>query len=171
MFAVVRLQRVGDNAFHLKAKGGSASPKTMALAQTPKAQIKTAQSGISQWQPERQGGSASPKTMPYDIAEGAIKPGRAADLSGNALRTTRSTFSRYKPRARDAPQTQLVGAYANAERVDIARRLGHQSMSLRTRTRCEWRIPVRATQARCAKIPAIVMVIGFRHILNNRYVR
>ena len=31
-------------------------------------------------------------------------------------------------------------------------------------TRYEWRIPVRATEARCAKIPAIVMVIRFRHV-------
>jgi hypothetical protein len=28
----------------------------------------------------------------------------------------------------------------------------------------EWRIPVRATEARCAKIPAIVMVIRFTHV-------
>ncbi len=30
--------------------------------------------------------------------------------------------------------------------------------------RYEWRIPVRATEARCAKIPAIVIVIRFRHV-------
>jgi hypothetical protein len=30
--------------------------------------------------------------------------------------------------------------------------------------RYEWRIPVRATEARCAKIPAIVTVIRFRNV-------
>jgi hypothetical protein len=45
----------------------------------------------------------------------------------------------------------------------LRQRPQHQSI-LADGARYEWRIPVRATEARCAKIPAIVMVIRFTHV-------
>src|SRR5205814_6793520 len=55
-------------------------------------------------------------------------------------------------------------AGTTAERLDNSEAATTPVAIVADGRRCEWHIPVRATEARCAKIPAIVMVISFRHV-------
>jgi hypothetical protein len=70
------------------------------------------------------------------------------------LQRTRSDGQAFKPTRQRRVLLGISAETATATSADV----------VADGTRYEWRIPVRATEARCAKIPAIVMVIRFRHV-------
>ena len=82
------------------------------------------------------------------------------------LQRMRSDGQAFKPtrQRRVLPGICAETAGTTAERLDNSEAATTPVAIVADGRRCEWHIPVRATQARCAKIPAIVMVISFRHV-------